>query len=80
MVENGVKLLHETLQLQEPTEFVYLSHDEMTEFLRAQHEQYPDITRLYSVGNSIEGREMWVLEISDRPGEHETGKFRLRQI
>jgi len=38
---------------------------------------YPDITDLYSIGTTYEGRDIWCLEISDNPGidEGEPGVF-----
>ena len=32
---------------------------------------YPDITSLYSIGTTYEGRDIWCLEITDNPGEDE---------
>ena len=55
----------------EPSTFEHHNYDEMTMFLKETSEKYPDITRLYSAGQSIEGRELWVIEITDNPGEHE---------
>ncbi|HIG99695.1 MAG TPA: hypothetical protein HA258_03840 [Thermoplasmata archaeon] len=38
---------------------------------------YPDITKLYSIGTTYEGRDIWCLEVSDNPGvnEGEPGVF-----
>ena len=47
------------------------NYDEMTSWLRKFAEEYKDITHLYTVGKSIQGRELWVLIISDNPKEHE---------
>ena len=32
--------------------------------------KYPNITRLYSAGKSVKERELWVIEISDNPGNY----------
>lgn len=34
---------------------------------------YPNITRLYSIGKSVQGRQLYVLEIAKNPGEHRFG-------
>lgn len=52
------------------TEFKHHNFVAMTRVLKEIHETYPKITRLYSVGKSVEGRELWVLEISRNPGVH----------
>ena len=59
----------------EPSEFVYLDHTQLETTLKQLAADYPNITRLYSIGQSVEGRKLWVLEISDFPGVHEAGKL-----
>ncbi len=55
----------------------YHTFDEMEQILQNIAEDYPDITSLYSIGKSYEGRDVWCLEISDNPGvdEEEPGVF-----
>jgi len=45
-------------------------HAGMTKILSRIHEAFPHLTRLYSIGNSYEGREIWCLEVTNQ----ETGK------
>lgn len=45
----------------------YLDYDSMTTQLQEWAKQYPQITRLSSIGKSWEGREIWALKISDNP-------------
>ncbi len=47
--------------------------EELSELLHDYAYNFPSITRLYSIGRSVQGRELWVLEISDHPGIHEPG-------
>jgi hypothetical protein len=43
----------------------YQSFDQMTEKLKQLVSQHPDIAKLYSIGKSVEGRDLWVVKISD---------------
>ncbi|GMT00523.1 hypothetical protein PENTCL1PPCAC_22697 [Pristionchus entomophagus] len=49
------------------------NHDytRMTSWLKETALSYPNITSLYSAGKSTEGRDLWVLIISDNPFVHE---------
>ena len=47
---------------------------EMNNLLAEYAAEYPEITRLYSIGKSVQDRDLWVMEISDNPGTHEPGK------
>lgn len=42
----------------------------MERFLKEMHETYPKLTRLYSIGKSVENRDLWVFELSTNPGVH----------
>lgn len=42
-------------------------------FLHDLSNKYPNITRLYSIGKSVQGRELYVIEIGKHPGEHRFG-------
>ena len=53
-------------------EFVHHNYESLTDILKRLSEEYPDITRLASIGKSEEAREIWLFEISDNPGASET--------
>lgn len=42
----------------------YFSHDEMYAWLQGVAERHPHLTKLYSIGKSVEGRDLWVLQMS----------------
>ncbi len=49
----------------------YHNYNELTSFLQNIASNYPDITQLATIGQSVEGRELWVMEISENPGVNE---------
>tara|TARA_Y100001935_G_scaffold159096_1_gene130894 strand:+ start:1424 stop:3421 length:1998 start_codon:yes stop_codon:yes gene_type:complete len=49
----------------------YHNYNELTDFLININSEFPTITNLFSIGQSVQGRELWVLEISDNPGINE---------
>lgn len=52
-------------------EFKHHNYEAMTKVLKQYAESCKNISRLYTVGKSVQGRELWVFEISDHPGKHE---------
>lgn len=52
------------------TEFKHHNFTSMESFLKELHETYPKLTNLYSIGKSVESRDLWVLEIGKNPGQH----------
>jgi hypothetical protein len=51
----------------------YHRYDELVTDLKRLHEAYPQLTRLYSIGKSYEGRDLWVIEVTNTAtGAHET--------
>ena len=47
----------------------YHSVDQVEQSLRSLVETFPAITRLVDVGESVEGRRLWAVVLTDRPGE-----------
>lgn len=54
--------------------FFHHKYAAMEKFLRNISSTCPGITRLYSIGQTVQFRNIWVMEISDNPGVHEPGE------
>ncbi|KAH8419747.1 hypothetical protein KR009_002001, partial [Drosophila setifemur] len=55
------------------TPFEHHNFTAMESFLREISARYPSLTRLYSIGKSVQGRDLWVMEIFATPGSHVPG-------
>lgn len=58
-----------------PVQFVHHNYTSLVSMLNLINVNYPNITKLYSVGRSVQKRDLFVLEISTSPGRHEPGNF-----
>nr|CAI9711528.1 unnamed protein product [Rangifer tarandus platyrhynchus] len=54
-----------------PVTFRHHRYDDLVRMLYKVHNECPHITRVYSIGRSVKGRHLYVLEFSDYPGIHE---------
>ncbi|XP_047618115.1 carboxypeptidase N catalytic chain isoform X2 [Phacochoerus africanus] len=54
-----------------PVTFRHHRYDDLVRMLYKVHNECPYITRVYSIGRSVKGRHLYVLEFSDYPGNHE---------
>ncbi len=66
----------------------YYCYDDLTEKLKVYADSYSDLCRLYSLGQSPEGRELWMMEITnfaegtpgDRPGIYIDGNHHAGEV
>lgn len=64
----------------QPQDFRHHYNSDMELFLKKFSSEYSSITHLYSIGKSVQGRLLWVMEISDNPGVHELGEPEFKYI
>ncbi len=66
----------------------YLTYTEIEEALHRFHDRYPQLTRLYPIGKSYEGRDLWMLELTnsatgpadDKPGYYIDGNHHAGEV
>ena len=78
VVSHPVKARPRTLG--DDVEWTLHNYTEMGNFLADLTKQFPKIAKLHSIGDSVEGRKMLALEISDEPGKHEPGEPEFKYI
>ncbi|CAF3786452.1 unnamed protein product [Rotaria sordida] len=65
----------------EPSDkFQYHNYESMVKKLKEINNKYPNITSLYTIGKSVEKRDLWVIIISDQPLIHEAGEPEVRYV
>ncbi|CAL9683911.1 unnamed protein product [Knipowitschia caucasica] len=78
--ENVPPVLPTQHQPVQPEEFRHHHFADMGLFLRKYSSEFPSITHLYSVGHSVEDRELLVMVISDNPKDHEHGEPEFKYV
>ncbi len=54
----------------------YPLYDELVEILQSLHKEYPKLTKLYSIGKTLQGRDLWTMEVTNQetgPGKEKPG-------
>lgn len=58
----------------------YYNYEELTGLLKSLAERYPHIASLYSIGKSVQGRELWVMRITNDPDAVGPGKPKFKYV
>lgn len=61
-------------------EFGHHNYTQLEAYLRQLSRNYPDRTRLYSVGRSVQGRELFAIEVTSEPGKHDSAKPEVKLV
>ena len=64
-------ILWDVEQHSQSVQSAYHTLVEMEDILNGIVSDHPDIARLFSIGTTYEGRDIWCLELSDNPGQNE---------
>jgi len=58
----------------------YHSHDRMKALLMGLETRYPSLCKLHVIGKSVQGRELFALQITDKVGQRELGEPRFKFV
>lgn len=66
----------------------YYKYDELVAQMKQWNKDYPDLTKLYSIGKTYEGRDMWLIELTNietgegkhKPGFYIDGNFHAGEV
>jgi len=61
-------------------DFKHHNYQEMGRYLNTVHNRCPSITRIYHIGQSIEGRNLTVMEITKDPGQYKPLKPNFKYV
>ena len=76
----GCMLVLASLQRTTAFEFHHHNYATMTRYLRSLEAKCPSIFQLSSIGRSVEGRELWVMRVTDHPNTVEPGEPRFKYV
>ncbi|XP_006894247.1 PREDICTED: probable carboxypeptidase X1 isoform X1 [Elephantulus edwardii] len=77
---NGLLPKALALASSDPLDFRHHNYKDMRKLMKEVNEQCPNITRVYNIGKSHQGLKLYVMEMSDNPGEHELMEPEVRYV
>jgi carboxypeptidase D len=76
-VKSDVEIVSKLLDV---NEFKHHTYEETLWFMKYFASKYSDIAALYDIGESVQNRKLWVLEISGNPGRHDPGEPEVKLV
>lgn len=61
-------------------DFNYHDNESLENFLRNMSQLYPNLTKLYSIGKTVENKDLWVLAIGRNPDTHQPLRPHVKYI
>ena len=69
-----------SMEILDVTEFKHHNYEQMTWYLKKFALEYPQITKLYSIGYSVQNRKLWAMKISSNPEQHDPGEPEFKLV